>query len=718
MWGCSERLNSASRYSCSYKSSRMFANLLLWRIATSICSSKCFNMGFIASCSRNSFRHLPSSDPYAFSQAMRTSSGLRKNIFEVYVVYKNLRSELIRRVPLNAFSLEKGYRGPEIGFEGMLKTVDQGKRGLSHNLATNSTPLLHFNHEQKIQAFRRKVRGSFSRAKSPTSINLAISDLRWLFFICRTIHPRLSGYFVSHLRQNTNMTSKPPPLNVSHPELAKEAVGWDPSEFTAGSGKKKTWKCSKGHLWDAPIYARTGSGKKPTGCPVCYGKIRIVGINDLETLHPEIASEADGWDPKTAGNGGGMRNWVCALGHRWSATISNRTFFNSKCPYCLNQKVWVGFNDLATTHPDLVKEAFGWDPTTVTAGSTSKKMTWRCLEGHTWQAFPDTRTRNKPSGCPTCANRVLEVGFNDLATTHPELAAEAFGWDPTTLVGGSHKVVKWKCKKGHTWETPVLGRSSKKRGCPICSNLFVQEGYNDLASNYPEIALEADGWDPSKVVFGTDQKMPWKCNLGHEWTTSVKHRTGSNPTNCPVCSGRKLLKGFNDLETTLPEVAREAFGWDPSLVSAGSHTKKLWKCQEGHTWEISPHGRKRGTVGCPTCSSSGFDPNIDAWLYFLKHEKWDMLQIGITNFPDQRLYRHKKNDWEVIEIRGPMDGYLTRDWETSILATLGLMGVKVGPSDVAGKFDGYTEAWRMSDYNPKSIVELMKAVTDQEGKTN
>ena len=25
----------------------------------------------------------------------------------------------------------------------------------------------------------------------------------------------------------------------------------------------------------------------------------VVGINDLATLHPEIASEADGWDPKT-----------------------------------------------------------------------------------------------------------------------------------------------------------------------------------------------------------------------------------------------------------------------------------------------------------------------------------------------------------------------------------------------------------------------------------
>lgn len=95
-----------------------------------------------------------------------------------------------------------------------------------------------------------------------------------------------------------------------------------------------------------------------------------------------------------------------------------------------------------------------------------------------------------------------------------------------------------------------------------------------------------------------------------------------------------------------------------------------------------------------------------------------MLQIRITNFPDQRLYRHKKNDWGVTEIRGPMDGYLTRDWESSILSTLAQPDVNVGLSDVAGKFDGYTEAWKISDCNVTSIAELMEAVKDQESETN
>ncbi len=44
-----------------------------------------------------------------------------------------------------------------------------------------------------------------------------------------------------------------------------------------------------------------------------------------------------------------------------------------------------------------------------------------------------------------------------------------------------------------------------------------------------------------------------------------------------------------------------------------------------------------------------------------------MLQIGITNFPENRLKDHKHLGWEVLEVRVPMDGLLARGWETSIL---------------------------------------------------
>ena len=80
-----------------------------------------------------------------------------------------------------------------------------------------------------------------------------------------------------------------------------------------------------------------------------------------------------------------------------------------------------------------------------------------------------------------------------------------------------------------------------------------------------------------------------------------------------------------------------------------------------------------------------------------------MLQIGITNDLENRLNRHKSSGWEVVELRGPMDGHLTQQWETAILRMLKAKGADLSNSKIAGKFDGYSEAWSKSTFPVKSI---------------
>jgi len=84
-----------------------------------------------------------------------------------------------------------------------------------------------------------------------------------------------------------------------------------------------------------------------------------------------------------------------------------------------------------------------------------------------------------------------------------------------------------------------------------------------------------------------------------------------------------------------------------------------------------------------------------------------MFQIGITNDQDSRLGSHKKLGWEVLEVRGPMDGHLTQDWETAILRMLRKNGADLSNSSIAGKFDGYSEAWSKSQFDAKSLRHLM-----------
>ena len=117
------------------------------------------------------------------------------------------------------------------------------------------------------------------------------------------------------------------------------------------------------------------------------------------------------------------------------------------------------------------------------------------------------------------------------------------GLMPSDLCAQSNKRVWWKCQKGHEWQAPVNGRTGKeKRGCPICANHTTLQGYNDLASMFPDIArewnIERNGdLSPEKVVYGSGKRVWWKCDNGHEWQARIVDRTNNHGSGaiCPYC---------------------------------------------------------------------------------------------------------------------------------------------------------------------------------------
>ena len=139
--------------------------------------------------------------------------------------------------------------------------------------------------------------------------------------------------------------------------------------------------------------------------------------------------------------------------------------------------------------------------------------------------------------------------------------------------------------------------------------MAVIKGVNDLATVNPTLAEEwnyekNDTFTPDQVTAGSKKKVWWKCKFGHEWETAVVER--SRGSGCPFCSGKKALKGFNDLQTVNPTLAEE---WNyekngtltPDMVMPKSGKKVWWKCKFGHEWEATIASRSNG-VGCPYCS--------------------------------------------------------------------------------------------------------------------
>lgn len=493
-------------------------------------------------------------------------------------------------------------------------------------------------------------------------------------------------------------------LATHFPEIATQAHGWDPKLIAPFSNVSKEWKCEKGHLWNAKVTNRTSRGD---GCSICSSHKTLTGFNDLLTTDPELANEAFGWDPSSLSKGSNKKvTWKCASGHTWDSVVGARSK-GSGCPYCSNRSVLSGFNDLGTKNLELSQEALGWDPRSYSRAS-NKKLSWKCQLGHVWNAT--IANRSKGTRCPVCSGKQVLVGFNDLASKNPELSTEALGWDPSTLTEGSSKKVEWECSRGHSYRATVAARSSG-HGCPYCSGQKVLAGFNDLATTNPDLVDWVDDWDPTSVIAGTLRKLAWKCPIGHTWTNTGAGMVRAK--GCPICLGQRILKGFNDLATAFPEISTEAFGWDPSTVMPGTDKKMKWKCLEGHIWSAPVYHRTgRDKTGCPTCSKSGFDPNSDGWLYFLGHQDWEMFQIGITNVPDDRLARHKRLGWTVIELRGPLDGHLIQNWESSILRMLKNRGADLSNELIAGKFDGYSEAWSKNKFQANSIKHLM-ALTEE-----
>ena len=120
-------------------------------------------------------------------------------------------------------------------------------------------------------------------------------------------------------------------------------------------------------------------------------------------------------------------------------------------------------------------------------------------------------------------------------------------------------------------------------------------------------ALRNGDLSPRQVSPGSHRKVWWRCERGHDYLAWIAGRTRQG-SGCPYCAGTKVLPGFNDLATRVPQIAAQ---WHPtfngaltpSMVTPGSHRKVWWQCSEGHVWKAVVHSRAGPQkCGCPVCA--------------------------------------------------------------------------------------------------------------------
>jgi DNA-directed RNA polymerase subunit RPC12/RpoP len=138
-------------------------------------------------------------------------------------------------------------------------------------------------------------------------------------------------------------------------------------------------------------------------------------------------------------------------------------------------------------------------------------------------------------------------------------------------------------------------------------SMKLSKSYNLKAVN-PGLARQwhptkNDNLTPEQVTPGSNKRVWWKCEKGHEWISSIEVR--NRGAGCPYCSGRKASKEYN-LRTLHPELAdqwhpKKNMYLTPEQVTPGSNKKVWWRCEKGHAWKSSVAHRTGGN-GCPYCS--------------------------------------------------------------------------------------------------------------------
>ena len=381
--------------------------------------------------------------------------------------------------------------------------------------------------------------------------------------------------------------------------------GLTPRDLLPNSNKKVWWKCSKGHEWQATVNHRNNG----RGCPACSGNIVLKGENDLQTISPTLAKE---WNYEKNGNtkpehftesSSKKVWWKCSKGHEWQATINHRN--NGRgCPICNSERntslpeyailYYLKKHGLEVIHSyrEMGYELDIYIP--------SKKVAIE-YDGYLWHKNKAKIDLKKNQKC-----KKDEIKLYRIREGLPSLNDSSIDF----IVQKGQKNLSVILKRVLSEIIGLCIDIDLERDSIAIANLreYTEKESSLLLSN-PNLAKE---WNcekngnlkPEHFTKNSGKKVWWQCSEGHEWQATIDHRNKGR--GCPYCSSRKVLKGYNDLETVSPTLAKDWHydknnGLTPADVMPNSNKKVWWKCSEGHEWQARIIERNRGN-SCPYCS--------------------------------------------------------------------------------------------------------------------
>lgn len=220
---------------------------------------------------------------------------------------------------------------------------------------------------------------------------------------------------------------------------------------------KLRWQCAKGHKWEATVVSVRHHNN---WCPHCSGKARLT----IEAMKEYAFSKggqclSSGYQNRTA-----KLRWRCCEGHEWEASAASTFYQKSWCPQCAGH-IRLTIEEMKALARDRNGECLSDRYVRALA-----PLRWRCKNGHEWNATPNS-VRNSGSWCPTCAEQSQKLSLETMC----QIAEEHGGKCLSTEYINVKTHMRWRCARGHEWETSPRSIIHAKTWCPCCRFKSEQE---------------------------------------------------------------------------------------------------------------------------------------------------------------------------------------------------------------------------------------------------
>ena len=410
-------------------------------------------------------------------------------------------------------------------------------------------------------------------------------------------------------------------FKTTDPEIAKD---WDydangsllPEHFFRRTLRPFKWKCANSHSYYMSIYDRTVNGK---GCVICdvtfrasFSEMLILHLAQQNGISYELGSDISELylpDQRLAFETEGVSIEKQNEQKKKKANLKKKGILLHILPRTTDlEKEAARIVRLLNRHGAGIKTDIEEDIESLKKEFFGKDYREAPYDGG--GAFKDVLGANirylsvkKPAP--------LNETFPDLVE---EWSEKNFPFKPEDEDAKSCGKVWWKCKKcGSEWKGIISNRTSIRRcGCHVCAGKRIDIGINDLRTTHPELCKEWSSRNgeliPEQYSRGSNVKVWWQCENGHEWEAYISSRVQGN--GCPICARAPLIKGVNDLRTTNPEIIKlwsdKNDDLTPDDIRASYRKQVWWKCSQcGNEYLAQPHSViDRKGIGCKRCQST------------------------------------------------------------------------------------------------------------------